>query len=162
MWPSGLSRCLKYLKTVAADAETYVASGKRHTIDPLRVVMIRRTGILRENVLQYGELLTTEVPRGIVRNDNGKPSPFPYIHKTTPYIRMAVGIAHIGLDVVDRRPVHQVSSTDINASALHPLYADRGKPQTIRTEGRTGGEDTDTLITAQTGRTHGKPGSRGN
>ena len=84
------------------------------------------------------------------------------INKPRAGIRMCIGIGNIGLDVVNRRSVHQVGPEHMDDRSLrsvkfHLFYTYARKAKTVGTERRTRGKHPYPLVATQPRRTYRQP-----
>ena len=75
-------------------------------------------------------------------------------------LRVAVGVGKVGLDVQNRRAVHQIcprhtQHMPVLGMLLNSQKPHRGQPDGIWPEGRAGGKDADAAVSSQLWRAHG-------
>ena len=86
--------------------------------------------------------------------------PLHLVGKPARAVRIAVGIGHIGLDIKDRRSIHQIRPRHMEHRAQlrvirNALQPHGGEAQGVGPEGGSGGEHPHALVATQPGRAHG-------
>ena len=134
-----------------------------HTILLLSALVVMRTGVEFEHLIESLELALTEKVMKAVGNYHGQTADGVGVGKSTFSLRVAVGIRYVGFDVVYRRAIHQVGAHHRNhrptgSVGLYSADAYRRQAQSIGTERRTCGKDSHLLIAAQQRRSHNERG----
>ena len=162
MWSSPSKRSLPNNPHLSiCHSETDVSTGIRHPIDALCLVVILRTRIKRQHLTQPLKLFFRETGGYFLGNLNFQTVPFMFVNEAALRLRIAVGIAHVGLYVVNGSSVHQVSPLNMNNRPqlrkllyINNMYAREAK--SVRSERRTRGKHPYPLVSSQARRAHGQ------
>ena len=139
--------------------EAHVLPREGHAVHARGIVLIRRARVEREHAAQ-GRALFLRHERLQLRREH-------HLHRViglrrgeaAERVRMAVRQRMIGLDVQDRRAVHQVGAAHqqrhaVRAVRLHALQRHAGQPDGVRAERRARGEHAHARVAAQPRRAH--------
>lgn len=123
--------------------------------------MVTWTRVLGEKVAQGKKLVGSELAGDNIRDVYLQRLPRPLIDETRASVRVSVGIGDVGLNIVDRRAIHQVSTKYVDdwrltASEVYFVNAHTRKADGIGAERRTRGEDPNALVATKTWRTDGE------
>ena len=139
------------------EANLEAAEGK--AVDAARLMLIAGTGVLRENTQQSLSFFLRQGVQNALRalDAHGVPRE----GKAARRLGMRIGVGEIGLDVEDRRTVHQIRARNmqhrpLGRAVFDAVQADRGQADGVRPEGRAGREHADAAVAAELGRTDGR------
>ena len=122
------------------DGEMDVVPTEGHAIDFGGIVLVVWPGVELQGVAQGGELFGREEYRHAVGNVHLQLCPCAAVDKAAACLGMAVGIDHVGFDVIDRCAVHEVCTEymddgPLGCVELYAVEAHGGESQGVRTEG---------------------------
>ena len=100
----------------------YIVPTERHTIDPLRVIVILRTRVKFKQPAQNRTIPVTEHRAQIIGKDDLKRPPLPLVHKTTPHTVMRITVSDIRLYIIYRSTVNKVGTSHKQHRTLHTLF----------------------------------------
>ena len=102
----------------------HITPRKRHSIHPLRVIVILRAWVQFKHLAESRKVLITEACTQLSRETHLNLLPTFFIHKTTTHAHMRIGIHHIGLYVIDWSTVYKVGTRNNKRKPITPiLYA---------------------------------------
>src|SRR5699024_8618493 len=130
--------------------EFYFHAGILHSIDPARIVLIRGSWVLTQNLKQGLPFFFRYFLPPVFRTLHLERIVLYPVCKTAPGAWYAVYISQIRLDVIDRSPFHHVSSPYMKNRAflsiqVHTCQLHTGKTNGIWPERGTGGKHADSL-----------------
>ena len=141
--------------------KAHITASEGHAIDAAVIIMVWGPRILCQHLSQTHQLLWSEAPGQRIGNHYVEHLPLSGIDKTAAGVRMAIGVGHLGLDVVDGRAIHQVSAANMYHGAfiggqLHLIYIYAREAEPVRTEWRPRGKHANAGVTTQARRPQGE------
>ena len=136
----------------------HVAAFEFQAVDPLRVVLVLRPRVFGEDLPEGFEVFGTEFCSYIFRDYDFKPLPRRAVSEAAADIRVGVSVFNVGFDVIYGRSVREVGSENGYSAFLrvYMVYLYRAESQRVRSEGRTGGEDSDAGVAPKSRGSYGE------
>ena len=100
------------MENLLRHGKLHLISGKFHAINPVRILLVGRAGILGQNCAERIPLFFRQELQKFFRDLHRKPVLFRLVREAALRIRVAVRKGDLGLDVKDRRPIHHVRPRD--------------------------------------------------
>jgi hypothetical protein len=140
------------------DTEVHIKASKTHPVDSLGIMLIMRARILSKDLfegLPLGRRKRSKKGLIALHAKFGIRS----CGKAAPCLRTSIGVRDIGLDIIDRRAAHQISSPYNEKESLDSAVLDfykfyKRESQGIGPKRRAGGKNAEPFIAAKAGRTH--------
>ncbi|GEM_PF-4685063 len=102
------------MQCLTADRETDIVTMKKQAVNPVRVIVILRSRIFREQFPESIQFSCREQSFDIRRELHSQLTPGIIVSKAAAYADMAVGIFYIRLDIEYRCAVCKIRPEDIN------------------------------------------------
>ena len=138
---TGVFRLFNNLPTInrqrtVNDMEKDIVAHKRHAILAGCILLIMRTRIKGQRLSQHLDVSCRKQLTQFVGQYNLQPLPLMIVGKSATCLRMTVDVCQIGLDIINRCAIHQVSTQHLDGQFLHINMVNtyRRQAQIIRTE----------------------------
>ncbi len=129
--PCSAPLCLQYMQPAVPNGKPQIKTGEIQSVDPFRVALVGGAGVVRENGDGSFPLVRRKLLQQVRGEVNCKQKVVCPVGKASGGIRMAVTVGNVGLDIEDRRAVHQIRPRDMQHGAklrklFHAQQADAG------------------------------------
>ena len=110
---------------LTGNPEPHIIPCKRHTIDPLRVIVILRTRVKFKHLAESCKILITKERTQLIGETHLNLLPTPLINKTAAHTNMRIGILNVWLYIIDWSIIDKVGAGNNKRTILYTQQTHR-------------------------------------